>query len=104
MTPVLFFPRDVSPLPIHCVMFERFYLGVTPDGMVMTFFAYFHPAIFQCDMLLCFLLVLRKSLGEESPILLCHWAGGLPAIFSFPFGMTSISPITSAEFGIYSPK
>lgn len=109
MTPVLFFPRDVSPLPIHCITFERFCLGVTPDGMVMTFFAYFHPAIFQCDVLLCFLLVLRKSLGEESPVLLCHWpwrpwTGGLPAILSIPFGMTSISPITSVEFGIYSPK
>lgn len=27
---------------------------------VMTFFSCFYPAIFQCDMLMCFLLVLRK--------------------------------------------
>lgn len=73
MVPVPFFPRDVNPLPIHCIMFESFYLGVTPGGTVMTFFAYFHRAIFQYDVLWCFLLVLRKSLGEESPVLLCHW-------------------------------
>lgn len=59
-----------------------------------------HTAIFQCGVLWRFPLVLRKSLAEESPVLLCHWpwwpwAGGHPPGLSFPFGMISISPIAS---------
>ena len=71
-------------------MFERLYLGVTSGWTVMTLFSYFHPAIFQRDMLWCFLLMLRKSLGKNLPCCFATGFGGLGLVLSL---CASVSPL-----------